>query len=259
MLQDRLGIAQCAEMEIHSNCSGVGKAVQIAYDALRVGRYRTALVVYAQLSSVYLRSCYLNQPTMNKKQATLRYILADGSGALVLRAVDTSNGGPLPHEILGTHLESVGCGRKPGMTAGGGMADMVPADGSPLSLYNAGRHHLDQDFAVVSQQAVPYLAQGVEHMLAALGVATASVDHYIYSVPGRQLYEANLKRVTEPFGVTAERVQFRAAQTGYCGGASVLIHLDEMVRSGELRPGQSAVVYSVESSKWMSGGFLLRW
>jgi len=42
LLQERLGIPKCAEMEIHSNCSGVGKAMQIAYDALRLGRYRTA-------------------------------------------------------------------------------------------------------------------------------------------------------------------------------------------------------------------------
>ena len=56
LLQEQLGIEYCAEMEIHSNCSGVGKAVQIAYDALRVGRYRTALVVYSQLSSLYNRA-----------------------------------------------------------------------------------------------------------------------------------------------------------------------------------------------------------
>ena len=38
LLQERLGIPVCAEMEVHSNCSGVGKMVQIAFDALRVGR-----------------------------------------------------------------------------------------------------------------------------------------------------------------------------------------------------------------------------
>ncbi|MFQ5807840.1 MAG: hypothetical protein ACE5I3_15450, partial [Phycisphaerae bacterium] len=36
LLQERLGIESCAEMEIHSNCSGVGKCVQVAYDALRL-------------------------------------------------------------------------------------------------------------------------------------------------------------------------------------------------------------------------------
>ena len=47
LLQERLGVKNCAEIEVHSNCTGVGKSVQIAYDALRVGRYRCALVAYS--------------------------------------------------------------------------------------------------------------------------------------------------------------------------------------------------------------------
>ena len=85
LLQERLGIHTCAEMEIHSNCSGVGKGMQVAFDALRNGRYKTALVCYAQLSSVYLRSCYFNQEKMDKVNAALRWILADGAGAVVLK------------------------------------------------------------------------------------------------------------------------------------------------------------------------------
>ena len=36
LLQERLGIQSCAEIEIHSNCTGVGKGVQVAYDALQI-------------------------------------------------------------------------------------------------------------------------------------------------------------------------------------------------------------------------------
>ena len=56
-----------------------------------------------------------------------------------------------------------------------------------------------------------------------------------------------------------ERCPFRCAESGYCGGAAILVHLDEMARSGELKAGQLALCYSVESSKWMGGGFLVRW
>ena len=53
-------------------------------------------------------------------------------------------------------------------------------------------------------------------------------------------------------------MKFRVTNTGYCGGASILLHFDESVHSGELKPNEMAVVYAVESSKWMSGGFLVR-
>jgi 3-oxoacyl-[acyl-carrier-protein] synthase III len=54
-------------------------------------------------------------------------------------------------------------------------------------------------------------------------------------------------------------MRFRSAECGYCGGAAILIHLDDMVRSGELERGQTVVLHSVESSKWMSAGFVMQW
>ena len=73
LLQERLGIESCAEMEIHSNCSGMGKGVQVAFDALTNGRYRTALVCYSPLSSVYLRSATSTSPNGQGQCRTVGY------------------------------------------------------------------------------------------------------------------------------------------------------------------------------------------
>jgi 3-oxoacyl-[acyl-carrier-protein] synthase III len=259
VLQERLGIQHCAEMEIHSNCSGAGKGMQVAFDALRCGRYRRALVAYAQISSVYVRNCYFNQEKMTKTQAALRYILADGAGAVLLEASDAAAPTTLDRQLLGTHIESIGGQRCAGMTAGGGVADLAAANRQIPEMYAEGLHHLDQDFTAVAHDAAPTLIQGVQNMLAALQLQGTQIDHYISSVPTRQLYDGNLSLATATFNVGPERMKFRAARTGYCGGASILVHFDELVRSGELQPGQRAVVYSIESSKWMSGGFVTRW
>jgi 3-oxoacyl-[acyl-carrier-protein] synthase-3 len=259
ILQELLGIESCAEMEIHSNCTGVGKSVQVAYDALRTGRYKTALVTYVQFSSVNLRSCYFNQEQITKTQAALRYILADASGSVFLEAVEGDGREHLPHEVVGTFVESIGGKRQPGMTAGGSVADLTE-DGDPItSIYGRGTHHLSQDFTAVNRDAGPLLCDGVARMLSSLDVDPKTVPHYIYSIPTRQLYEENTKRFVEQLGITPEQVKFRAQRTGYCGGASLLLHLDEMARSGELQPGQLVVLHSVESSKWMSAGFVVRW
>jgi 3-oxoacyl-[acyl-carrier-protein] synthase III len=260
ILQERLGIEKCAEMEIHSNCSGVGKCMQVAYDGLRLGRYKTALITYPQLSSVYLRSCYFNQSQMNKTQAALRYILADGSGAVVLMAVDGDNEGKVvPHELLGTYVESIGGKLPPAMTAGGGVADLVEAASPMLEVLEIGSHHLDQDFSAVNRLATTFLVDGASRMIESLGLDPGSIDHYVFSIPSKQLYEGNLEKVTAFFGIGPEKMKFRATNSGYCGGASILLHFDEMVRSGELQPGQTVLLHSVESSKWMSAGFVVRW
>ncbi len=259
ILQERLGIESCAEMEIHSNCAGVGKAMQVAYDALRTGRYKTALVTYAQLSSVYLRSCYFNQAHMTKTQAALRYILADGSGAVLLEAVETANGSTVPHEVLGTFVESIGGRRQPGMTAGGGVADLVDSGDQIRRVFDKGTHHLDQDFTAVNRDAGPLLREGVLRMARTLGIDPSAISHYVYSIPTMQLYESNIEKFEQELGVSRDCIRFRARNTGYCGGASVLLHFDEMVRSGEIKPGQLVALHSVESSKWMSAGFIVRW
>jgi 3-oxoacyl-[acyl-carrier-protein] synthase III len=257
-LQERLGIERCAEMEIHSNCAGVGKCVQVACDALRLGRYRRALIVYPQLSSVYLRSCYFNQPVMTKTHAALRYILADGAGALVLEARPGDQPSP-GGEVEGTFVESIGGKRPPGMTAGGGVDALQDFAGIPSAVYERGNHHLDQDFAAVNRDAGPTLLGGVERMLQTLAIPPATIDHFIWSIPTRQLYDDNLEQFGRRLSCTPDKMKFRARQTGYCGGASILLHFDAAVRSGELQRGQRVALHSVESSKWMTAGFVVRW
>ncbi|MCG8405523.1 MAG: 3-oxoacyl-ACP synthase III family protein [Phycisphaerales bacterium] len=256
LLQEQLAIQNCAELEIHSNCTGVGKGMQIAYDALRCGRYKTALICYSQLSSVYLRSCYFNQSKINKVNAALRWILADGAGAVVLT---TTHNGTCPHEVLGTYVESVGADRPAGMTAGGAVADLAMANHQIPELYEDGRHHLWQDFTAVNDRAAPLLLEGILRMTKSLKIDTTSVDHYVVSIPTRKLYEQHIPEFLDKLGITPEEIKFRSDKIGYCGGAATLIQLDQMVRSGELQSGELAVVHAVESSKWMTAGFAVRW
>ncbi len=256
LLQEHLGITECAEIEVHSNCSGVGKSVQIAFDAIRAGRYDTALVCYTQLSSVYLRSCYFNQARMDKVHAALRWILADGSGALVLKASDNGEPG---HRILDTYVESVGSGRPAGMKAGGAAADLMNLDRQIPELYRDGNHHLWQDFTAVNDYAAPLLLDGICRFIDRLGIESSSVDHYCVSIPTSKLYEDHIPRFLERLGIQEHQIRFRSETIGYVGGAATLVQIDRMVREGELLPGQTVVVHAVESSKWMTAGFAVKW
>ncbi len=256
LLQERLGIQNCAEIEVHSNCSGVGKSVQIANDAIRSGRYKTVLIAYSQLSSIYLRSCYFNQPKIDKVHAALRWILADGSGALVLQADDDGSG---DHQLIDTFVESVGAGRPAGMTAGGAAADLMKASHQIPELYEIGNHHLWQDFTAVNDNAAPLLLQGLVTFTQRLNIDPSTVDHYVVSIPTTQLYEDHIPAFLDRLGTTREKLKFRSDKIGYCGGAATLLHFADMVRGGEIKPGDLAIVHAVESSKWMTAGFAVRW
>ncbi len=256
LLQERLGIQNVAEFEIHSNCSGVGKCTQIAFDAIRSGRYKAALISYSQLSSIYLRSCYFNQPKMDKVHAALRWILADGAGAMVLKAGED---GEPEHQIVDTFVESVGAGRPAGMVAGGAAADLMKPDHQIPELYGEGEHHLWQDFTAVNENAAPLLLQGLLNFTTRMKIDPSTVDHYVVSIPTTQLYEDHIPAFLDKLGITRDKIKFRSDKIGYCGGSATLLHFDEMVREGEIKKGDLAVVHAVESSKWMTAGFAVRW
>lgn len=253
-LQAELGIERCTEIAVHSNCSGVGKAVQVALDAIRVGRCRTALVAYSQLSSVFLRSAWLTQPAMTRSQALMRWILSDGSGAMVLRvAEDPEEPG---HEVVEAHAMSIGGALPPAMTCGLGARAMRTQRIGLGALVARGLHHLDQDFAAVSEFSATRLEALLLAFADVLGLEHGDLDHYVLSIPTVKLYEDARRKIGY---LDWDRCPFRCSTSGYCGGASILVHLDEMTRAGQVKPGERVMCYSVESSKWMGGGFLVRW
>ncbi len=193
---------------------------------------------------------------MDKVHAALRWILADGAGALILQA---DPGGKNGHQIIDTFVESIGAGRPAGMTAGGAASDLMKSTHQIPELYAAGEHHLWQDFSAVNDNAAPLLLQGLCNFTKQLKIEPGTVDHYVVSIPTHQLYEDHIPAFLDRLNITRDKIKFRSDTIGYCGGAATLLHLDEMVRTGEIKDGDLAIVHAVESSKWMTAGFAVRW
>jgi 3-oxoacyl-[acyl-carrier-protein] synthase-3 len=262
LLQGRLGIRRCTEIEVHSNCTGTPKALQIALDALRVGRHRRAAVAYAQLSSAFLRSEYFNPEHVGLENLALRWIMSDGAGAVVLDASDEESSAS-GLRLVETHVESTGGADEPGMTGfeqgAFGYANEVNGLGWFPTLHASGRHHIAQDIGAVARLAPRHLVDGLASMLRASGVPPPSVAHFLLGIPGRHFMTAEMGAYfREAVGVDLHPGLFTIEDFGYCGGATMLVQLDRLVRSGRLRPGETVAAYLEESSKWMSGGFVAR-
>jgi 3-oxoacyl-[acyl-carrier-protein] synthase III len=145
------------------------------------------------------------------------------------------------------------------MKAGGAAADLMQRNCQIPELYAEGRHHLWQDFSAVNDSAAPLLLEGLERFTKKLGIDSSTVNHYIVSIPSAKLYEDHIPTFCDRLRITREQIAFRCGRIGYVGGAATLVHLDQMVRSGEIKPGQLVIVHAVESSKWMTGGFAIEW
>ncbi len=248
-VQEELGIACCAEITIHSNCTAIYKAIQVASDLIASGRYRNALVVTSQLSSPFFRPDYLNQKVLTEQQAMLRWFLSDGAGALVLSAEPRAGGGLL--RVVDTYIESVGVGIEPTMKM------MIGATRANVQkVYENGWHHLTQDFKVVADLAPRMFWEGLERMMKTWSVDFDRLRCTFLNIPTKHMMDLAIQYVEN--GLQRKNLNFytKLGTRGYPGAPAILIALDEYLAENDLKSGDQLLSFVTESSKWMHAGFV---
>lgn len=250
LIQEELGIEKCAEIEVHSNCTGATKIFQIAFDALRLGRYRNAVLVYSQLSSPFLISSYYNQEKVKTENLLLRWFLSDSASAVILSAKDKMSSGI---KVLDVYNESVGGKLKPAMwlKLGARNFDLPKA-------YEEGMHHLGQDYATVLNTGAGFFIEGFKRMTDRIKIRNDEISHILASLPSTKLLNEGKKTFSNLFSISPDKWYSSVAKKGYSGGSSVIIGLDEMLEKDMLKPGEILAGLTIESSKWMFGGFTLK-
>ena len=227
-VQDELNIPYCAEISIHSNCTSIYKALQVASDMIANGRYNNALVVAAQMSSPFLRSEYFNQKVMTEEQAVLRWFLSDGAGALVLTSERPEK---LPLRVLDTYLESVGAGLDPAMKM------LIGAEKSNLSeIYDNGWHHLVQDIKVVAKLAPGFFEKGIKTMIKKTDLDVSTVKCFFANIPTKHLMDLTIESLKRDWHADLP-FYTKLSTRGYQGVPAILIALDEYLKETDLNPG----------------------
>ena len=250
-VQEALNIPYCAEIAIHSNCTAIYKALQVASDLIAFGRYNNALVVASQLSSPILRAEYYNQQVITEEQAILRWFLSDGAGALVL----TSNKPVKPSlKVLNTYLESVGVGIEPSMTMPFGVSKSIIHE-----IYENGWHHLTQDFKTVAKLAPELGRKGSRKMLDKWNLDLSRVKCFFLNIPTKHLMDIGIQIAKAELNNPDLSYYTKLSTRGYPGAPAIVIALDEYLHETRLNPGDQLLSFVTESSKWMHGGFVLEY
>jgi len=250
-VQEALNIPYCAEISIHSNCTAIYKALQVASDLIAYGRYDNALVVTSQLSSPFLRAEYFNQQELTEEQAVLRWFLSDGAGALVL----TSERPAKPCvKVRNTYLESVGVGIEPSMKM------LVGASKSNLlEIYKKGWHHLTQNINTVAKLAPELGGKGLRMMLEKWNLDLSRVKCFFLNIPTKHLMDIGVQIAKTDLNKPDLNFYTKLSTRGYPGAPAIVIALDDYLHEVSLRPGDQLVSFVTESSKWMHAGFILEY
>ncbi len=251
-IQEKLGIEKCAEISIHSNCTSAYKALMVASDFIKMGRYKTALVLSSNISSSELRAEYYNPEKITKEQLFLRYFLSDGAGAVLLQA-DNKNERK-GFYIEETTTESIG-GLKPSA-----MYNQRPAYWmNPMEEYKSGKHHLSQMFSDelrnhFFENGSSIFYAGLKRMLNTYQIDTSKIKYFQVDFPSKHISELVLDECTK-LGINPKSFYTKMSTLGYVGPPMAFFSLDKIINEENISSGDIILSFVTEVSKFMQAGF----
>jgi len=217
LLQQKLGVHGCAAFDVQAVCSGFVYALTVADSMIRTGAARKALVIGAEVFSRILDFSDRNTCVL----------FGDGAGAVVLEASDTPG-------VLATELHADGrhvnilC--VPGTVSGGKVL------GDPL---------LKMDGQAVFKLAVGVLEDVARSVIEKAGRTADDVDWLIPHQANIRILQSTTKRLKMPL----DKLIVTVDQHGNTSAASIPLALDEAVRGGKIKPGDTVLLEGV------GGGF----
>ncbi|NVO01712.1 MAG: 3-oxoacyl-ACP synthase [Bacteroidetes bacterium] len=253
-IQAELGIEACAELSIHANCTSAYKAVMVANDLIKNGRYKNALVISSSMSSSELRADYYNQEIVKKEELFLRYFLCDGAGALVFKATDSHTDGLF---LENAYIESIG-GKKPSA-----MLNHRPAYWmNPKEEYEKGYHHISQMFQEQLRENFhdadgTVFFKGLKRMIDKYEIDLGKLKFFQVNFPSKHISELIIEEC-ESLGIKKEALYSKISTMGYLGPPMVFVCIDKIFREEKLQKGDLILSFVTEVSKFMQAGFSLQ-
>jgi 3-oxoacyl-[acyl-carrier-protein] synthase-3 len=217
ILQAKLGVAGCAAFDVQAVCSGFVYALTVADSLIKTGSASKALVVGAEVFSRIL----------DFKDRTTCVLFGDGAGAVVLEASATPG-------ILASELHAdgrhVGILCVPGTVSGGKIL------GDPL---------LKMDGPAVFKLAVGVLESVARSVLEKAGRSDADIDWLIPHQANIRIMQSTAKKLK----LAPEKLIATVDRHGNTSAASIPLALDESVREGKIKRGDTVMLEGV------GGGF----
>lgn len=218
VVQRKLGITnECAAVDVQAVCSGFVYAVSIADSYIKSGAHKKVLVIGAEVFSRIL----------NFEDRTTCVLFGDGAGAVILSASKEPG-------VLATKMH-----------ADGRFTDILCVAGKLHNGAIDGSAFLYMDGQAVFKLAVSVLDKVANEVLKLAEMTSDQVDWLIPHQANIRIMQSTAKKL----GLSMEKMIVTVDQHGNTSAASIPLALDQGVRDGRIKPGQSVMMEGV------GGGF----
>jgi 3-oxoacyl-[acyl-carrier-protein] synthase-3 len=254
LLGAKLGIPGVPALDLRQQCAAIPFSLQVAHGLLVTGAARTILLVGADVHSGFMPWSDWEalegraKPSMEDYQRATAHrgvsvLFGDGAGALVLGTSDEAG-------LLAVRVRSDGTHHDALRISAGGFR------GRPY--ISAGMLERGEQFPAMNgkdlfRAAVQRLPEVVREVCRAADVTLNDVDWFI----AHQANDRINQSVKESLGLPDEKVPSNIARYGNTSSATIPILMDELLRSGRMRPGELVCIFALGAGlNW--GAALLR-
>lgn len=234
-IQHEIGASRAVAFDITAACSGFVFALVTAAQFIRTGAYKNVVVIGADV---------LSRLTDWRDRRTC-VLFGDGAGAMVMQRCEESD------RLLSFEMHSDGslndCLNATYQHESTPLADEVTTQkGGFVPITMNGRE--------VYRFAVKRVPEVLEKALFHAGLSTSDIDWLILHQANQRILDA----VAQRLGIPAERVVSNMAKHGNTDAASIPIAIDEWVRAGKIKPGDTLALSGFGAGlSW--GAAILKW
>jgi len=234
-LQHKMGANRAWAMDINAACSGFIYGLAIAEKFIQTGQVKTALIVGGEV---------LN-PFLNWEDRNSCILFGDGAGAAIVEQVPADS----TQRILSSHMLSDGnLWELFHMPAGGSNMEVTP------ERYSLKLNKFQMKGKEIFKIAVRTLADFANYALKKNQMTVKELDWFVPHQANRRIIEAVAKRLDLPM----EKVLINVDRYGNTSAATIPTALDEAVRDGIIKSGQT-VLLDAFGAGLTYGSILLRW
>ena len=217
MVQQKLGVHGCAAFDLQAVCSGFVYALSVADAMIKIGTASKALIIGSEVFSRIL----------DFKDRTTCVLFGDGAGAVVLEASQTPG-------ILASELH-----------ADGRYVDILCVPGTVAGGHVLGDPLLKMDGPAVFKLAVSVLDGVARSVLAKAGRSEADIDWLIPHQANIRIMQSTARKLK----LAPHKLIATVDRHGNTSAASIPLALDDAVRAGTIRRGDTVMLEAV------GGGF----
>lgn len=211
LLQQRLGVRQCAAFDVQAACSGFVFALSIVDQYIRTGGAKRVLVVGSEI----------NSRVVDWTDRGTCILFGDGAGAMVLEASDQPG-------LMSTHIHSDGQFQN--------LLYLPNPIGGKVNACNV--PYIQMEGNEVFKVAVNTLGQIVDETLAANNLDKSEIDWLVPHQANIRIINATARKLK----MSMERVVVTIETQGNTSSASIPLAFNEAVRDGRIQRGQRVLM-----------------